>query len=369
MRSDFLHQKRVISPGVLEKLGLGANSDRSAEPRTTSAPLISARIIAALVRLADGAMLAAYGSLLWFLYPHGDTAAEFLFYLPLIIGAAVALPLLLQAGGLYSIHALLRPVDHLARLAAGWAFIACLLFAGLFFTKFGAEYSRLWITMWFIGALGLLVLLRIAIARLVRHWNAKGQLDRRAVVVGGGAPASGVIEALDSAPDIDVTIAGIFDDRSDDRSPPVVSGYRKLGNISELIDFVRRHRVDLLIITLPLTAESRLLDMLKRLWVLPVDIRLSAYTHKMRYRPRAYSYIGNVPFLDVFDKPLTDWGQLLKTIEDRVIASLALAFFSPFFALIALAIKLDSKGPVFFRQRRYGFNNELIEVYNFRSMS
>ena len=142
-----------------------------------------------------------------------------------------------------------------------------------------------------------LVLLRMAIARLVRHWNAKGQLDRRAVVVGGGAPASGVIEALDSAPDIDVTIAGIFDDRSDDRSPPIVSGYRKLGNVSELIDFVRRHRVDLLIITLPLTAESRLLDMLKRLWVLPVDIRLSAYTQKMRYRPRAYSYIGNVPFL------------------------------------------------------------------------
>jgi len=88
----------------------------------------------------------------------------------------------------------------------------------------------------------------------------------------------------------------------------------------------------------------------------------------MRYRPRAYSYIGNVPFLDVFDKPLTDWGQLLKTIEDRVIAFLALAFLSPFIALIALAIRLDSKGPVFFRQRRYGFNNELIEVYKFRSM-
>jgi Undecaprenyl-phosphate glucose phosphotransferase len=135
-----------------------------------------------------------------------------------------------------------------------------------------------------------------------------------------------------------------------------------------LIDFVRRDRVDLLIVTLPLTAEHRLLDVLKRLWVLPVDIRLSAYTQKMRFRPRAYSYIGNVPFLDVFDKPLTDWGQLLKTIEDKLIASVALSLLSPLFALVALAIKLDSKGPVFFRQRRYGFNNELIDVYKFRSM-
>jgi len=131
---------------------------------------------------------------------------------------------------------------------------------------------------------------------------------------------------------------------------------------------VRRNRVDLLVVTLPLTAEARILHMLKQLWVLPVDIRLSAYTQKLRYRPRAYSYIGNVPFIDVFDKPLTDWGQLLKSIEDKVIAGLALLFLSPIMMAVALAIKLESKGPVFFRQHRYGFNNELIDVYKFRSM-
>jgi Undecaprenyl-phosphate glucose phosphotransferase len=368
MRSDYLHHKRVVSPEILEKLGFGGNNDNVAQNQSATAPLISARIIGALVRFGEGTMIAGYGALLWFLYPHGDTAEEFLFYLPLIAGAAAALPLLLQAGGLYSIHALLRPVSHIAKLAATWALIACLVFAGLFFTKFGAEYSRLWVSMWFIGGLGLLMMLRVSLARLIRHWNAKGQLDRRAVLVGGGAPAGELIEALESTSDIDVAIAGIFDDRSDERSPTVVSGYRKLGNVAELIEFVRRGRVDLLIVTLPLAAENRLLDVLKRLWVLPVDIRLSAYTQKMRYRPRAYSYIGNVPFLDVFDKPLTDWGQLLKIIEDKLIASFALVLLSPLLALIAVAIKLDSKGPVFFRQHRYGFNNELIDVYKFRSM-
>jgi Undecaprenyl-phosphate glucose phosphotransferase len=121
-------------------------------------------------------------------------------------------------------------------------------------------------------------------------------------------------------------------------------------------------------VTLPLTAETRLLQLLKKLWVLPVDIRLSAYTQKLRYRPRAYSYIGNVPFLDVSDKPLSDWNAVVKTIEDRVIAALALAVLSPVMLLVALAIKLDSPGRVLFKQRRYGFNNELIEVYKFRSM-
>jgi Undecaprenyl-phosphate glucose phosphotransferase len=369
MRSDSIHHKRVVAPEVLERLGLGDNANAAPSgPRPARPPLVSARIIAALVRFGDGAIVALYGAMLWHLYVQGESSAEFFFYVPLMAGAAAGLPLLLQMGGLYSIHALLRPVEHVARLMAAWALIACIALAGLFLTKFGAEYSRLWVSLWFAGGLGLLVLFRMIVARLVRHWNAKGQLDRRAVLVGGGTPAGELIEALESSPDVDVSIAGIFDDRGDERSPPVVSGYRKLGNLSELIDFVRRDRVDLLIVTLPLTAENRLLDVLKRLWILPVDIRLSAYTQKLRYRPRAYSYIGNVPFLDVFDKPLTDWGQLLKAIEDKLIAGAALALLSPLFALVAIAIKLDSKGPVFFRQRRYGFNNELIEVYKFRSM-
>jgi len=105
-----------------------------------------------------------------------------------------------------------------------------------------------------------------------------------------------------------------------------------------------------------------------KLWVLPVDIRLSAQGQRLHYRPRAYSYIGNLALLDLFDRPLGDWGPLIKSVEDKIIASLALVLLSPVLAAVALAVKLDSKGPVFFRQKRYGFNNELIEVFKFRSM-
>ena len=136
----------------------------------------------------------------------------------------------------------------------------------------------------------------------------------------------------------------------------------------ELIDFVRQARIDMLLVTLPLAAEERLLQILKRLWVLPVDIRLSAYSQKFHYRPRAYSYIGNVPFLDVFDKPLGDWGRILKSLEDKIIAAIALLLLSPVMLAVAIAVRLDSKGPVLFKQNRFGFNNELIGVYKFRSM-
>src|SRR6476619_1669210 len=108
--------------------------------------------------------------------------------------------------------------------------------------------------------------------------------------------------------------------------------------------------------------------MLKKLWVLPVDNRLSAHTNKLRFRPRSYSYIGAVPVLDVFDRPIADWDVVMKSLFDRVVGALALLAALPLMALVALAIKLDSRGPVLFKQKRYGFNNELIEVFKFRSM-
>jgi Undecaprenyl-phosphate glucose phosphotransferase len=111
-----------------------------------------------------------------------------------------------------------------------------------------------------------------------------------------------------------------------------------------------------------------LLTTLKRLSQLPLDIRLPAETTSVRFRPRTYSYIGDMQFIDVFDRPISDWGHFAKSIFDRTIATAALVLLSPLMAAVAIAIKLESKGPVLFRQKRYGFNNELIEVFKFRSM-
>ncbi|MEA2989301.1 MAG: hypothetical protein QOG83_2012, partial [Alphaproteobacteria bacterium] len=132
--------------------------------------------------------------------------------------------------------------------------------------------------------------------------------------------------------------------------------------------FARRTRIDLVIFSLPISAESRILQMLKKLWVLPVDIRLAAHSNKLRFRPRAYSYIGGVPVLDVLDKPITDWDVVMKWLFDKVVGSLMLIALLPLMLVTALAVRLDSRGPVLFKQKRFGFNNELIEVYKFRSM-
>ncbi|MES2906100.1 MAG: exopolysaccharide biosynthesis polyprenyl glycosylphosphotransferase, partial [Pseudomonadota bacterium] len=171
----------------------------------------------------------------------------------------------------------------------------------------------------------------------------------------------------EGAEDSDTKVLGIFDDRGPDRVE-IIPGYPVLGSFEDLIEFSRIYNVDLLIVALPISAENRLLELLRMLWVLPVDIRLGGHMTLLRFTPRSYSYIGAVPFLDIFDKPLSDGSVALKWVFDKIVGSAMLVALSPVLLITAILVKLTSRGPILFKQHRYGFNNQLIEVYKFRSM-
>jgi Undecaprenyl-phosphate glucose phosphotransferase len=292
-----------------------------------------------------------------------------LWHYPLIIlsGSLVAVVLMEFTDG-YQMSALRNPLTYAGKFLLVLAGTFALLALSGFLLKLSGIYSRFWFTTWFVSTFAVLFILRIAIARLIRRWARNGRMERRAVIVGGGANAESLIRAVEQHPLNDIRICGIFDDRDNRRSPPVVAGYPKLGNISELIEFARIARIDMLIVSLPMTAESRVLSMLKKLWVLPVDIRLSAHSNRLHFRPRAYSYIGAVPMLDIFDKPINDWDSVAKRAFDIVLSLVGILVFSPVMIATAIAIKLESSGPVLFRQKRHGFNNEIIDVFKFRSM-
>jgi Undecaprenyl-phosphate glucose phosphotransferase len=331
-------------------------------------PFVAPRVLAAMVRLLEGVLVALVAMANLARYPGFEHMNDPWVYVTVISVASLGFPALLHVTGSYQLNTLLNPLPRLTSVAACWSvlFGGIMLFA--FLWKVGAELSRGWLLTWAVSGLFFAFAFRFMLAHFVRRLNRNGQLNRRAVLVGGGVAADHVVATLNASRDTGLTVLGVFDDRDEDRAPLTAEGLHKLGTIGDLIDFVRSTRVDTLILTLPVTAENRLLQILERLWVLPVDIRLSAQDQRLRFRPRAYSYIGNLALLDLFDRPLGDWGPYLKTIEDKVIASLAIVLLSPVFAFVGLAVKWESKGPVFFKQKRYGFNNELIEVYKFRSM-
>ena len=159
---------------------------------------------------------------------------------------------------------------------------------------------------------------------LVRYWARQGRLDRRTIVVGSDEDGEILIKALDAQTDSDIEVLGVFDDRNDNRALDTCSGKSKLGKIDDIVEFARRTRIDLVLFALPISAETRILEMLKKLWVLPVDIRLSAHTNKLRFRPRSYSYIGKVPTLDMFEAPITDWDLVMKWMFDHLVGAIVL---------------------------------------------
>ena len=254
------------------------------------------------------------------------------------------------------------------RLASAWSVVFLIAIGVSFFAKSGDQFSRAWLGSFYVLGLFALIAFRRVLFLLVRRWTRQGRLERRTVVVGADANGESLIRSLAAQRDSDVHVVGVFDDRGDERSAASCGGVPKLGSVNDLVAFARSTRVDLVIFSLPISAESRLLQMLKKLWVLPVDIRLSAHSNKLHFRPRSYSYIGAVPVLDIFDKPIADWDVVMKWLFDKIVGSLALICAAPIMLMVAIAVKLDSKGPVLFKQKRYGFNNESIDIYKFRSM-
>ena len=324
-------------------------------------------VLAGTVRLIEVALVAAVGFVVYLWY--GAQADGFAwYYISAICGVALFALLAFQTANLYQVQAFRGHEQQYVRLAAAWSLVFLLAISASFFAEINDQFSRTWLGTFYVLGLFALIGFRRALSLLVRRWTLQGRLDRRTVIVGADANGVSLISSLAAQRDSDVRVIGVFDDRGDDRSSSTCAGVAKLGTVDELVDFARRTRIDLVIVSLPISAEARILKMLKKLWILPVDVRLAAHSNTLRFRPRAYSYIGNLPMFAILDKAITDWDVVTKWLFDRIIGSLLLIAASPIMLLAAIAIKLDSDGPVFFKQNRYGFNNELIEVYKFRSL-
>jgi len=330
-------------------------------------PAYSQIVLAGVVRLIEFVVILLIGIGIYGTYVVPSNGFEW-YYGATIAGIAAMAVVAVQAAGLYQVQAFYGHANSYLRLSSAWSLVFFVVIGISFFAKASEQFSRVWLAAFFICGATALIGFRLALAQLVRQWMRDGRLERRTVVVGADEEGEQLVHALATQRDSGLRVLGLFDDRSDDRAGTTCGGRPKLGTVDDLVEFARRTRVDLVIFSLPITAEKRIMQMLKKLWVLPVDIRLSAHTNKLRFRPRSYSYIGGVPVLDVFDRPITDWDVVVKSLFDKVVGSLVLLAALPIMAITALAIKLDSRGPVLFRQKRYGFNNELIEVFKFRSM-
>ncbi|HVI52560.1 MAG TPA: undecaprenyl-phosphate glucose phosphotransferase [Candidatus Sulfotelmatobacter sp.] len=221
-----------------------------------------------------------------------------------------------------------------------------------------------------IGVLG------ICAVRVVTHsWligsARKGEITRNIAIVGAGPHGRRLLDALEKSRAPWTNFIGIYDDRTADRldgEESETASSELKGTVADLVSYARDNRVDEILVALPWGAENRLLDVLEQLKSIPANVRLAPDVIAFHFLDQGFAHLDGVPVYNVFRKPISDWAAILKRTEDLILGGLIMIPALPVMAVCALAIRLDSKGPILFKQNRYGYNNKLIGVYKFRSM-
>ena len=250
----------------------------AAEPAGSVFSLV---VLSGLVRAVEWAAILIAGLAPYYAYVTRQVGSQpvYLFVIALIASGAI---LTFQTLHAYTLPAFRRPVRAMARIGGGWIAVFLVVFAVMFFLRTDQYLSRVWMASVFALGLALIAAERLILAAIVARMTKAGRLQRRAVVVGGGELGGELLHDLASADPAEIRVIGVFDDRGDARSPDQVEGYPKLGTVDDLVEFARSTRIDLVIFALPITAEQRILQMLRKLWVLPIDIRLAAHANRLQ---------------------------------------------------------------------------------------
>ena len=339
----------------------GSAGPSIAEPRAISVP-----VVLGVARVADFALLLLAGWLATQLLAglYGSTPEG-----PLVVATfagALTACLCLARSGAYGVRELRSLVTQAQLVPAPLAAGAGSLIVCLFLTYDGVLPFRAWPLAWALLGAALLGAERVVLARMLGRWHEAGRLARRVAVVGVGDFSREFITRLRAEPHA-YTIVGLYDDRAT-RVPEVQQGVEVRGTIDDLLRSSRERRVDVIVVALPLSASERITTVLGQLGSAVADICLTTDLAGLRYGGKQFADIGTNPVISVSHNPMKDWRAVKKRAFDLVVGGLALVAVSPILALIALLIRLDSPGPVLFRQPRLGFNNRMFTCFKFRSM-
>jgi Undecaprenyl-phosphate glucose phosphotransferase len=283
--------------------------------------------------------------------------------------AALLLVVLCDAFGAYRSWRGMSLAQQGGVVVLGWALTWALLLLALFAFKESERYSRWWMGWWAALTLLLLLGLRLGVTAALRWARAHGRNRKAVVLVGATAQASEVLQRVRAADWAGFDVLAIFDARDTSARPPDLAGWDvPLRPLATLEDFVRTHEVAEVWITLPMCEEARIREVLHLLRHSTANVRYMPDLFAFRLINQRAGLVLGLPTLDLSTSPMVGVNRVLKALEDRALATLILLLISPLMALIALAVKLTSPGPVFYRQERIGWNNKPFMMLKFRTM-
>ena len=209
----------------------------------------------------------------------------------------------------------------------------------------------------------------LTITRMLRlRFHAGPQPLNRTVIIGEPEPIHDLLLRIRTGVRRSFDIIGIVQYTAETQADPNYQGLPLLADIDALERMIRKDAVDTVLVALPWSAGDQMREIIQRVSMAPVDVYIYPGMNGLNLPLRRADRTFDLPLLMACTRPIGGWGALIKRAEDVMLSIGLLAFISPVMLTAAAAIKLTSKGPVFFHQRRLGYNNRVIEVLKFRSM-
>ncbi len=233
-----------------------------------------------------------------------------------------------------------------------------------------ASFPREMLGTWFLGTSLFLVLFRGLLRSAQKSFWLRGFNTNGCAIVGVTELGIQLAQNIADMPELGLRLAGYYDDRPPERAPKLPPGIRqRIGNIDDLVADARAGFIDRIYISFPMRAEERIRGVLAKLADTTASVYIVPDFFVFQMLHSRWTDIGGLPAVSVFENPLYGVDGLAKRLFDLVVSTLLLVVLAVPMLVVAMAIKLTSRGPVFFRQRRYGLDGEEILVWKFRSMT
>jgi exopolysaccharide biosynthesis polyprenyl glycosylphosphotransferase len=286
-----------------------------------------------------------------------------------LLGAAMLLAwyVVFNLQGIYRSHRLSRFSEELREISRA-AFLASLLLLMI------AQIGR-WptITLWTagcVGAIGFVLIgaMRVLLRLNLRRLRLRGHNIKTLLIVGGGPRARWFANEVRKRTDLGYRIAGYIDDETDFNGHGV-DGLPRLGELDDLSELIANNVIDEVFVALPIKSQytqiESTINLLEEQGIM-VHLFTDYFPHRLA-RSHPTEFEGS-PLLSLHSAPPVTWRTEIKRMLDVVVALCLLLLLAPLFAIVALAIKLESKGPIFFIQDRVGFNKRRFRMIKFRTM-
>lgn len=319
-----------------------------------------------LHRLVDGVLIAL--CTLWALdFTPGSTTDE---WLALSAAAILVHHTVAELSGLYRSWRGSRIRRELACILLTWAYAVPVLLGLGLLTTYNATISYETKLLWLASTPLAILSGRVAMRKIQQQMRARGLNTKTVAICGVNDLGLQLARNLKGSPELGLRVSGFYDDRVHSRTAEIPSGLgSRDGALDDLVLAAKRGLIDMVYITFPMRAEKRIQSVLSALGDTTASVYIVPDFFVFELLHARWTNINGLPAVSVFENPLYGVDGLIKRIADLVLGGLILACAVVPMLCVALVIKVTSRGPVFFRQKRYGMNGQEILVWKFRSMT